>query len=173
MFGCICFSLSALLPTRRHPHKKRLGNKGAAGLRVGEGQRAKSGVPSPLNLLYSWKTVWGVKTQSTKVWTAPFLECLGFCYSKCSSQKSSTAFSRATAGCEHSWPDVAKPGADTAVQMLQSWVPAGRLQWGGYSRVPVTGGKAACSTAVLLLPGHPQHMRGGFGSRTSPKPCAA
>ena len=69
IFGCVCFSVSTLLRTGRHPPKKRLGSKGGAGLScisqtkkkttVGEGQRAKPGIPSPV----SWKTVRGLKTQ--------------------------------------------------------------------------------------------------------------
>lgn len=55
----------------------------------------------------------GVKTQSTKVCTAPLLEadCLDSCCSKCSSQKKAalhSAVGGATSGCEHSWTDVAE-----------------------------------------------------------------
>lgn len=168
-----------LLPTRRHPPKKGLGSKGVAGLsafsrqkkkekeKVGEGQRAKPGVPSPPSLPCSWKTMQGVKTQSIKVCTAPFLEIapLGSCYSSAVLKKAvlHLAAGGATAGFEHSWPDVADPGADMPVHMLQSWVLAGRSQCRG-SRVPVPVGRAACSPVVLLLPRPSQHGCRGFGS---------
>lgn len=123
------------------PPRKRLWSKEGAGLScIFQTKRkhpwAKHSIPSGLSLPCSWKTVWGVKTQSTKVCAASFLETapLGPCCPL-----------HSAAGWEHSWPDVARPGADVPVQMLHSRI-AGPCAHGGGSVTPGTAPPALSPT---------------------------
>ena len=168
----VWFPVSTSLHTRSHPPKKGLATKRGAALgcvfqtkikNVEEEQRAKLGVPSLPGLPCGWKAVQGVKTQSTKVCTAPLLEIapLGSCRSNCGCPKSSAAFS--------SWWGRSWVRAQLArcCRARHRNARAGAAELGGCRKVAVVGQRDPL--VALLLPS----MCEEFESGTALKPCAA
>lgn len=132
MFGCICFSVNTLLPTRSHPPKS-LGSKGGAGLncifpdkkkKLETFLRKKPVIPSPRRLPHSWKTVRS-DTSKHKGLHCPISRnrLSGFLLFIVQVPKIQRCVQQLVG------PQV---GVSTAGQMLQSWAPGGRPQWGGH-----------------------------------------